>query len=69
LRIGIICRGFGAVSCATALALAGILAFAAVVAGLATAFSLARVLAFTSVLFLYLLVFVLGVRGSVQPGE
>src|SRR5260370_10622257 len=46
----------GAVGCATTLALAGVLAFAAVVAGLATALALARVLAFTGVLFLHLLV-------------
>ena len=43
-------RHLGAVGCAAALALAAVLAFAAVVAGLAAALSLAIVLAFTGVL-------------------
>jgi hypothetical protein len=54
--LGLFVRHLGAVSCATTLALAGVLAFAAVVAGFATAFTLAGVLAFTGVLFFYFLV-------------
>ena len=46
----------GAVGSATALALAGILAFAAVVTGLAAALAFAGILALASVLFLGLLV-------------
>src|SRR5258708_30523291 len=46
----------GAVGCATALALARVLAFATIVARFAAALALARVLAFTGVLFLHLLV-------------
>ena len=53
--LGLLVRHLGAVGGATALALAGVLGFAAVVAGLATALTLARVLAFTGVLFFYLL--------------
>lgn len=45
----------GAVGCAAALALAGVLAFAAVVTGLAAALSLAIVFAFTGVLALVLI--------------
>ena len=55
-RDGKLLRHLGAVSLATALALAGVLGFAAVVAGLATALTLAGVLAFTGVLFFYFLV-------------
>src|SRR5258708_3089490 len=46
----------GAVGCATALALARVLAFATIVARFAAALALARVLAFTGVFFLHLLV-------------
>jgi hypothetical protein len=53
--LGLLVRHLGAVSGAAALTLAGVLAFAAVVAGLATALTLAGVLAFTGVLFFYLL--------------
>jgi hypothetical protein len=53
--LGLLVRHLGAVGGAAALALAGVLAFAAVVAGLATALTLAGVLAFTGVLFFYFL--------------
>jgi len=53
--LGLLVRHLGAVCSAAALALAGVLAFAAVVAGLATALTLAGVLAFTGVLFFHLL--------------
>src|ERR1700693_2242862 len=55
-RDGKLLRHLGAVGGATALALAGVLALAAVVAGLATALTLAGVLALTSMLFFYFLV-------------
>src|ERR1700738_3796411 len=61
------------VGCATALALARVLAFATIVTGLAAALALARVLALTSVLFLHLLVglllWFLSRSGSLRPGE
>jgi hypothetical protein len=53
--LGLLVRHLGAVGGTAALALAGVLAFAAVVAGLATALTLTGVLAFTGVLFFYLL--------------
>jgi hypothetical protein len=53
--LGLLVRHLGAVGGASALALAGVLGFAAVVAGLATALTLAGVLAFTGVLFFYFL--------------
>src|SRR5713226_8414788 len=67
----------GAVGCATALALARVLAFATIVARFAAALALARVLAFTGVLFLHLLVrllvglllCILSGGGSLRPGE
>src|ERR1700688_310233 len=61
--LGLLVRHLGAVCCAAALALAGVLAFAAVVAGLATALTLAGVLAFTGVLFFHL--FAGGLVGTV----
>src|ERR1700688_3194005 len=54
--LGLLGRHLGAVGGAAALALAGVLALAAVVAGLATALTLAGVLALTSMLFFYFLV-------------
>src|ERR1700737_2896557 len=53
--LGLLVRHLGAVGGAAALALAGVLAFAAIVTGLATALTLAGVLAFTGVLFFYFL--------------
>ena len=74
--LGLLVRHLGAVCSAAALALAGVLAFAAVVAGLATALTLAGVLAFTSVLFFDLLflfggrlVCILGGYGGLDPRE
>ena len=61
--LGLLVRHLGAVGGAAALALAGVLAFAAVVAGLATALTLAGVLAFTGVLFFHL--FAGGLVGTV----
>jgi hypothetical protein len=66
--LGLLVRHLGAVSGAAALALAGVLAFAAVVAGLATALTLAGVLALTSVLFFYFLVGLL-VRAVILGGH
>jgi len=66
-------RHFAAVRCAAALALAGVLALATIVARLAAALPLARVLAFTGVLFLRclvsLLLCILSGSGSLPPGE
>src|ERR1700747_1593471 len=63
-------RRLGAIGRATALALARVLAFAAVVAGFATALALAGVLALTSVLFfdvlVALLALILSAEGSLQ---
>src|SRR5260370_9953734 len=67
----------GAVGCASALALARVLAFATIVARFAAALALARVLAFTGVLFLHLLVrllvglllCILSGGGSLRPVE
>ena len=58
------CRWLGAIGRAAALALARVLAFATVVAGLASTLALAGVLAFTSVLFRFVFL-VLVVRAAI----
>src|SRR6266478_533083 len=62
LRLGFSWR-FGSIGCTPALALAGVLAFAAVVTGLTATLAFARILALTSVFFSF--VFVLLVLAAV----
>jgi hypothetical protein len=59
LAFKLLLRRFGAIGRAATLTLAGVLAFAAVVAGFAAALALAGVLPFTSVLFFDFLIVLL----------